>query len=831
MMRCSAGAVTVSEPLAQPGAEPPLPTARPGSALLRWLVVLLIVLAGLFQALQLQINDDALDLLPGEAVRGDLSLLQRLGLVDRLFITLTVDPDYYPSANEARAALQQGVERAGGAMAASELLAEVVYRLPPDLVRKLPQALEPYLPVLLDGQDLAALAPKLDEAGLARIMADNFNLLNSPAGMVVKRQVQHDPLGLLPPVLQKLSRLQQEHDGAMVDGFFLSEDRLSALILADSNRSLTDSRGAAEVDALLREVMAANLPTGVDWGIIGSLPHTLANYQAVQRDLRLLLPIASGLLLTMLLVALRDSRVLLVLAIPFLAAPAAIAVMGLIHGRVSALALGFGIVLIGIAVDFAVHIYLALAREEGGPRALLRRLLRPVSLATLTTAGVFVVLLFSQVPSHGQMATLALTGILLAVLFSWLLLPTLIRPRRRPPATWFTPPVLSSWGSRLLVLCLWAGLLVGGLLSWPDLQYTGDLRVLDAPDARVLADEEHFRDTWGREGEQAFIVAAAADLAQARDYNDQVYRHLQQHHGSSFQSVAPLLPGPAVQRQRLADWQAFWAARGEDFPARFRQAAAQAGFTPGAFDSFLARLTAEPRLLDAEAMLTGPLRPMVSMMLRRPEEQGKDHRPAEFLLLTTAELTDTDQLPELLAWADGQPGITVLANQKWRQQVERLLRHDLAVLTSTAALLLFLLTVIFFRRPRSVLAVLAPVLSALAAMILFSRLTGGELNMMHLLMGIMVIGLSVDYGIFVVCARGERRSATTLLAVSICAASSMISFGVLAFAQHPALHSLGITVLCGIGAAWPTALLVSPVLAGKVLTTGAAAVPTGEGQG
>ncbi len=84
--------------------------------------------------------------------------------------------------------------------------------------------------------------------------------------------------------------------------------------------------------------------------------------------------------------------------------------------------------------------------------------------------------------------------------------------------------------------------------------------------------------------------------------------------------------------------------------------------------------------------------------------------------------------------------------------------------------------------------------------------------MMHLIMGIMVIGLSVDYGIFIVCSRLSRLQTTSGRAVSICAASSLIGFGVLAFASHPALHALGITVLVGIGVAWPTALLVSPVL-------------------
>ena len=86
---------------------------------------------------------------------------------------------------------------------------------------------------------------------------------------------------------------------------------------------------------------------------------------------------------------------------------------------------------------------------------------------------------------------------------------------------------------------------------------------------------------------------------------------------------------------------------------------------------------------------------------------------------------------------------------------------------------------------------------------------------MHILMGIMVIGLCVDYGIFSVCAHEKGTTRTTQKAVSICAISSCIGFGVLAFAQHPALYSLGTTVLVGIGLAWPTAIWVTPALLQK----------------
>jgi hypothetical protein len=83
---------------------------------------------------------------------------------------------------------------------------------------------------------------------------------------------------------------------------------------------------------------------------------------------------------------------------------------------------------------------------------------------------------------------------------------------------------------------------------------------------------------------------------------------------------------------------------------------------------------------------------------------------------------------------------------------------------------------------------------------------------MHALMGIMVIGLSVDYGIFTARSCQTGVDGQAFLAVSICAVSTLSGFGVLGFAAHPALHALGVTVLVGIGAAWPTALFITPVL-------------------
>ncbi|MCJ7600552.1 MAG: MMPL family transporter [Desulfobulbaceae bacterium] len=791
------------------------------SGLLRWLVVLAITAVGGFLSFGITINDDALDLLPGEAVQGDLQLLQRLGLVDRVIITLSVEPDSGISDTQAVSLLQKSAEHLGLILDQSQVFSHVVSRLPQGFELELFKTVKPHLPALLDQKDLAILDASMTSTGIHAALRDDFAMLNSPAGFAAKKQVQQDPLGIIRLVLKKLEHLRVEFSKRRVDGFLMSSDGRSCLLMAESRLPLTDGNNAQTVQDVLERAYKESLAPGVQARVIGSLPHTLANSHSIKHDLRTLLPVASILLLTLLGATLRDIRALVVLSVPFMAAPLAISVTNFIFGKVSALALGFGIVLLGIAVDFSIHLYLALTRERDTRVEILRRIRRPITFAALTTASVFVVLLFSQVPSHKQMAMLALIGVLLAVTFSWLVIPTIAVPRqnREKNSCGFKVPALSS--SPLLqsiALAVWVCLLAGGLLTWPNLHYNGDLRVLDAPNPEVLSAEQHFRETWGQNDEQAFVVASGKTLAIALDRNSLIYDTLIENNVAAFQSIAPILPGFEKQQENMEGWIQFWKENRPHFDTEFKNTAIQYGFAENGFDPFFKWLEHEPALLEPDKMLSGPLQALLTTMIRTPLQQkmgNQSDSSGEFLIMTTV-ATDKELLSTLLSLEESETGITVLANKKWRAQVERLLRKDIINLSFAAGCIITFLVVFAYKRARAVVGVLAPVASALSAMSLFCFFSNGELNMMHVLMGIMVIGLSVDYGIFVVCSKLEGLSGTSFFAVSICAASSLIGFGVLAFAQHPALHSLGVTVLVGIGAAWPTAILVSPAILRKV---------------
>jgi len=772
-----------------------------------------LLIVGLLLSRNITISDTAVDMLPSKAVRGDFQLLQQLGMVDKIFICLNIEEDEKLTGQQIFAHLTRSVHQLADRLKESGRFSSLIYRLPKSHETSLFTLFHDHLPALLDQQDYQSLQSIISTSGIEKGMATNFIRLNSLAGFGSQTQIIHDPLHMHNLILDKLKYLESSFSLTIKDGYLLSEDGKSILMIGVSKHHLIDGNNAELIAKTIDDGLADSLAPGVTSRLIGTLPHTLANRNSIRHDLRTLIPIATCILLALLISGLRSFKGLLVCAIPFLAAPLAISATSLIHGRIGGLAIGFGIVLIGIAVDFAIHLYMALRYETGTHSEILHRIRKPILMAALTTTSVFMVLLFSQIPSHKQMATLALVGVATAVLFSYQIIPPIVAGGQKSsrPDFFVKLQSVSLQPYAIPVLVIWLLFVIIGLFCWSGLKYRGDLQTFDIKEPSIVENERYFKTTWKQRGEQGFLVARGKTMDEALGRNWAIYMTLK-HHNFDFQSMAPLLPPSEIQIKNISTWKSFWEQERVSFVNRFSDQAIKQGFAVQPFNPFFSWLSGDTKPITINSYTDTPLQPIISSMIKEVKEMGRQGSSPSYLISTTLDTSGGLSAP--LLELDRLPGITLISNSKWRKTVETLLKQDILRLTLGAGGLILVIVVFIFRTTRKVTGVLAPVLSALSSMAIFSYIDGAELNMMHLLMGIMVIGLSVDYGIFMVCSLEGKSSSVSPAAVSICAASSLIGFGVLCFAQHPALYSLGKTVLMGIGAAWPTAVLITPCILG-----------------
>jgi predicted exporter len=134
---------------------------------------------------------------------------------------------------------------------------------------------------------------------------------------------------------------------------------------------------------------------------------------------------------------------------------------------------------------------------------------------------------------------------------------------------------------------------------------------------------------------------------------------------------------------------------------------------------------------------------------------------------------------------------------------------------TTAFVAIALFTAFLFRNIYQTALALLPVGGGVTAVLAMMHLAGHSLNLFHIVAIPLVMGLGADYGIFMVCRKDAALYHGTLKAVLFSALSTLAGFGALILARHPALFSMGLTVLTGITTALIMALFVIPLLQGE----------------
>ncbi|MGZ3240467.1 MAG: MMPL family transporter, partial [Burkholderiaceae bacterium] len=97
--------------------------------------------------------------------------------------------------------------------------------------------------------------------------------------------------------------------------------------------------------------------------------------------------------------------------------------------------------------------------------------------------------------------------------------------------------------------------------------------------------------------------------------------------------------------------------------------------------------------------------------------------------------------------------------------------------------------------------VLMPTALASVFTLAFMGIIGQSLQLFHVLALMLLLGVGVDYGIFL-HEQKNHRDHTAWLAVGLSALSTLLSFGLLGLSKTPALQAFGLTMLVGTASVW-----------------------------
>jgi predicted exporter len=683
----------------------------------------------------------------------------------------------------------------------------------------------------------AVTEQRFSSAGLRAAIADNLELMASPAGLSAKSLFASDPTG---ETLQVVDQLQRSAQPRREEGVWSSSDGRRALLIAQTAAVGSDTDAQAAALAQIRSAFdtargatqattaAAAPPLQLllsGPGVFSVEARATIEHEAVRLSL-----LSTTLIVTLLLLVYRSLPTLLFGLLPVASgALVGVAAVALGFGVVHGITLGFGVTLIGESVDYSIYLFVQ-SRPGGAGSAdagAVRSLWRTIGLGMLTSVCGFASLLPSSFPGLAQLGLFSISGLIAAAAVTRFVLPQLL-PRRlsaadltplgtaaaRAIARLRLPPVAAV---ALALLCL--------MVLYHDRArlWNRDLSALSPVSAAAQALDASMRADLGAPDIGTLVVVSADGEQAALQLSESVGARLDALVDDgvigAYDSAARFLPSAVTQAARLASLPA------EDtLRVRLASAAADLSLRAEALQPFVQQVAAA----RGAAPLTRSDLDGTSFAL------GADallwHRDGQWHALLPLRVApqasgagDIDLARVRAALASLDPGHIVVMNIK--QELDALYGSYLAQavhlsLAGLAAIVVLLLLAL--RSAARAARVIAPLLLAVLAVSAGFALAGTRLTILHLIGMLLIVAVGSNYALFFDRRAADRdRSALPLTLASLLIANTctVIGFGVLAFAHVPVLSALGATVAPGT----LLALLFAALLAPRSLT--AAALP------
>ena len=779
-----------------------------------------ILLMGFF-ALQVRFEENITQFFPDtKDSQNTIKVFDNLKIKDKIIIMLSsadtchqVEPD---SLIEAAGQLQQTLtEKAGGT-----LIKGIFAQVDQSLIGGATDFVYEHLPLFLTDTDYQRFDSLLTEKGIQAIMQKNYTNLLSPAGIALRSYILRDPLGLGSEALKHLQDFQLEANYEIYDEHIFSKDGSTLLMFITPVFSTGSTGKNDELIKILEEELQhvqGESPT-IRAEYFGGPSVGVYNARQIKKDTILTSSLALLIIIVFISLVFKRKR-----SIPLIITPVlfgglfALFLIFFIKGSISAIAVGAGSAVMGIALSYSIHM-LAHQNHVSTVQQLIKEIAYPLTVGSFTTIGAFMGLIFTSsdlLRDFGLFASLALVG---TTLFCLIYLPHFLKGQADVKQGCILRIIekinaysyeKNKWlvGGILLitVICLFTSQKVG---------FNNDMMSLNYEPQHLKQSEEKLMQLFDNGEKTVLFVSVGKDMNQATETyamtNQKLSALKDQGLIKDYASASQFLISPQEQQLRLKKWKDYWTdEKQQQIREQLETAAAEYRFRPGSFDPFYQWLNqpfGEYHYTAQEDDLSGKL-------------LNEWQTSADSITMLISQIRISDQNKETVYQNFSKTQDVVIFDRsyfanKWVSAIN----DDFYLILYISSFLIFFALWFSYGRIELTLMSFLPMLVSWVIILGLMGILGIEFNIINIILSTFIFGIGDDFSIFIMDGlQNKYRTGQKVLnshktAIFFSAFTTVVGMGALVFAKHPALQSISLISILGMIAVVLVAYTIQPLI-------------------
>ena len=767
------------------------------------------LLLGYF-ALQVKFEEDISKILPKDKKIEKLNqVFQNSKFIDKLVITVSLKDTMAEAQPDSLVAYADSLEQA-----VKEKLTPFVNKInakvDDGLAMELYGTISDHLPIYLEDKDYRSIDSLVMPEKLKETLEQDFRTLTSPAGIALKQMISNDPVGITFLGLKKLQQLQYDENFELYDNYVVTKDQKHLMLFITPayppNNTGKNAVLLEKLDSIIN-TLSDNSFKKITASYFGATAVSVGNALQLRKDTMLTQGITVLFIIVFLGIYFRKKRAPFIILVPVLfGALFALAAIYFIKGQISVIALGTGSVVLGIAVNYSLHVFNHY-RHTRNIHEVIRDLAMPMTVGSFTTIGGFLCLEFVESEMLKDLGLFAAFSLIGASLCSLIFLPHFIASKKEQ-STHQAKIQQLSWIDRMaslrpeynkyLVIVILLLTIVFGYWS-TKVGFESDLQKMNFMSPKLKASEKKLNEINQYALQSVYLVTEGKNLNEALINNEKLVTKIQaleaKHIVRKYSGVSSLIISDSMQKARIGKWNNYWTAeKKQSLLETLNKEGAALKFSATAFDNFKTLLDKDFQPVDAAAM---------SDVRKNFLDDYITEKPGKSTVVTLVKVSPENKQQVYKAFENEQ-SVTVLDKQYLAGRFVQIINDDFTRIALMTSLLVFIVLLLMYGRIELTLVSFIPMFISWIWILGIMGMMGIQFNIINIIISALIFGLGDDYSLFIMDGllqeykTGKKNLSSFKSSILLSAITTIAGLGVLIFAKHPALRSIAVISIVGI---------------------------------